>query len=62
MAQRPRPPCSQGTASWIVGAIRNAEADVIARHRRQLPDLWERLDRLVELVDDRDKGWTSDLR
>ena len=33
-----------GTAHGIVGAIRKADPELIAKHRQQLPELWDRLE------------------
>jgi hypothetical protein len=50
-----------GTASGILGEIRTADPVSRAKHQRDWPRLWERIDELVRLVEDRD-DWTSDLR
>jgi hypothetical protein len=50
-----------GTASGILGEIRTADPALRAKHRRDWPRLWERIDDLVRLVEDRD-DWTTDLR
>jgi hypothetical protein len=50
----------QGAASGVVGKLRRPPSPEVERVcRRMWPDLFERLDALVELVDARDDGWAE---
>ena len=50
----------QGAASGVVGKLRRPPSPEAAEAcRRSWPELFERLDRLAEVVDARDDGWAQ---
>ena len=53
-----------GSVRRVQGQIWRADADLIDRHRRQLPELWEAIDAMLEHVEHVERGddWTRGMR